>query len=277
MIGHGAIRIGIGGWVFPPWRGTFYPPGLRQAAELAHASRRVTAIEINGTFYRIQTPAGFRKWHDETPDSFMFSLKAPRFLTHRNELASAVPYMDRFFASGLLDLGDKLGPILWQLAPAKEIDETDVAAFLKLLPREIGGRRLRHVIEARHKSFAAPACIDLLREHGVALARVDDAHYPEFAELTADFVYLRLRRCAEAEPTGYPPAVLDQWAERAEAWAAEGRDVSSISSTAPRSAPPPPRRRCCGCSRPNQAELHADTPTTRIWTRNNAATAHILG
>jgi uncharacterized protein YecE (DUF72 family) len=224
MKNSGAIRVGIGGWVYPPWRGAFYPAGLRQAEELAFASRHVTAIEINGTFYRIQNPASFRKWHDETPDDFMFSLKGPRFLTHRGELATAAPYMDRFFASGLLDLRDKLGPILWQLAPAKEFDEADFAAFLKLLPREIGGRRLRHVIEARHKSFAAPACIDLLREHGVALARVDDAHYPEFAELTADFVYLRLRRCSEAEEAGYPPAALDQWAERLRQWSEEGRD-----------------------------------------------------
>jgi uncharacterized protein YecE (DUF72 family) len=225
MQNTGSIRIGIGGWVFPPWRGAFYPAGLRQAEELAYASRHVTAIEINGTFYRIQTPASFKKWRDETPDDFVLSLKGPRFLTHRAELASAEPYMQRFFDSGFLDLGQKLGPILWQFAPTKQFDEGDFAAFLKLLPREIGGRRLRHVIEARHKSFAAPACVDHLREHGVALARVDDAHYPEFAEETADFLYLRLRRCAEDEPAGYPPDALDRWAERAKGWTAEGRDV----------------------------------------------------
>jgi len=225
MKNGGTIRVGIGGWVFPPWRGAFYPAGLRQAEELSFASRHVTAIEINGTFYRIQTPASFQKWRDETPDDFMFSLKGPRFLTHRGELASAAPYMERFFTSGLLDLGDKLGPILWQFAPTKQFDEADLAAFLKLLPREIAGRRLRHVIEARHKSFAAPAFVDLLCEHGVALARVDDAHYPEFAEATADFIYLRLRRCVEGEPAGYKPEALDRWAGRAKEWAAEGRDV----------------------------------------------------
>ncbi len=225
MKNSGAIRVGIGGWVYPPWRGAFYPQGLRQAEELAYASRHVTAIEINGTFYRIQNPASYRKWHDETPVDFVFSLKGPRFLTHRNELASAAPYMERFFTSGLLDLRDKLGPILWQFAPTKEFAAADLAAFLNLLPHEIGGRRLRHVIEARHQSFAAPAFLDLLREHGVALARVDDAHYPEFAELTADFMYLRLRRCAEDEPTGYQPDALDRWAERAKEWAAEGSDV----------------------------------------------------
>jgi uncharacterized protein YecE (DUF72 family) len=220
----GTIRVGIGGWVYPAWRGAFYPPGLRQTEELAFASRHVTAIEINGTFYRIQTPASFRRWHDETPDDFAFSLKAPRFLTHRAELASAAPYMDRFFASFLLDLGGKLGPILWQFAPTKQFDAADFAAFLDLLPRTRDGRALRHVVEARHRSFQCPEFIDLLRRHGVAVALVDDPHHPEFAELTADFVYLRLRRCAEAEPAGYTPDALNRWAERLNAWSAEGRD-----------------------------------------------------
>src|SRR5947208_14595924 len=133
--------------------------------------------------------------------------------------------MARFLASGLLDLGNKLGPILWQFAPTKQFDESDLAAFLKLLPRVIAGQRLRHVIEARHRSFDSPAFTDLLREHGVALARVDDAHYPEFAEQTADFIYLRLRRCTEEEPAGYKPDALDSWAERAKDWATEGRDI----------------------------------------------------
>jgi uncharacterized protein YecE (DUF72 family) len=224
MRNSGTIRVGIGGWVYPPWRGAFYPAGLRQSEELAFASHHVTAIEINGTFYRIQTPASFRRWHDATPGDFAFSLKGPRFLTHRGELATAAPYMERFFASFLLDLGDKLGPILWQFAPTKAFDEADVAAFLNLLPRERDGRKLRHVIEARHRSFQCPAFIDLLGKHGAAVALVDDAHHPEFAELTADFVYLRLRRCAEAEPAGYTPDALDRWAERLNAWSAEGRD-----------------------------------------------------
>ncbi len=221
---RGTIRVGIGGWVFPPWRGAFYPAGLRQTEELAFASRQVTAIEINGTFYRIQTPASFRRWHDETPEDFIFSLKGPRFLTHRGELASAAPYMERFFASFLLDLKDKLGPILWQFAPTKQFDEADVAAFLDLLPRERGSRKLRHIVEARHRSFQCPEFIELLRKHGAAVAMVDDAHHPEFAELTADFVYLRLRRCVEGEPTGYTPDALDRWAERLRVWSAEGRD-----------------------------------------------------
>ena len=176
----GSIRVGIGGWVFPPWRGTFYPKGLRQADELAHASRHVTAIEINGTFYRIQTPASFRKWHAETPDDFMFSLKGPRFLTHRGELASAAPYMERFFQSGFLELGEKLGPLLWQFAPTLEFAAADFAAFLTLLPRELEGRPLRHVVEVRHPSFRTPEFFALLRQRNVAVALVDDAKYPGF-------------------------------------------------------------------------------------------------
>jgi uncharacterized protein YecE (DUF72 family) len=223
MRNSGAIRVGIGGWVYPPWRGSFYPEGLRQAEELAYASRRLTAIEINGTFYRTQSPASFKKWHDETPAGFVFSLKGPRFLTHRGELASAKPYMERFFASGLTELGDKLGPILWQFAPTTAFEEADFAAFLDLLPAERAGRPLRHVVEVRHPSFRTPEFLDLLHERHIAVALVDDAKYPAFAELTADFAYLRLRRCAEVEETGYPPAALDDWAGRLKSWAAEGR------------------------------------------------------
>ncbi|HTV89997.1 MAG TPA: DUF72 domain-containing protein [Stellaceae bacterium] len=226
MKNTGNIRVGIGGWVFPPWRGTFYPAGTRQADELAHASRHVTAIEINGTFYRTQTPASFRKWRDETPEGFVFSLKGPRFLTHRSELASAAPYMQRFFDSGFLDLGDKLGPILWQFAPTLQFDAADFAAFLALLPAELGGRAMRHVVEVRHPSFRVPGFFDLLRERRIAVAQVEDAKYPAFDEVTApDFVYLRLRRCAEEEATGYPPAALDAWAARVRDWAGDGRDV----------------------------------------------------
>jgi uncharacterized protein YecE (DUF72 family) len=221
----GAIRIGIGGWVFPPWRGTFYPKGLRQADELAHASRHVTAIEINGTFYRIQTPASFKKWHDETPDGFVFSLKGPRFLTQRKELASAEPFMQRFFDSGFLELGEKLGPILWQFTPFQQFNPQDFAAFLKLLPAELGGRPIRHVVEVRHDSFRCPEFVELLRECRVAVAAVDDAKHPAFEDLTADFAYLRLRRCVEAELTGYPPAALDRWAEQLRGWSEAGRDV----------------------------------------------------
>jgi uncharacterized protein YecE (DUF72 family) len=225
MSNSGTIRIGIGGWVYPPWRGTFYPAGLPQAQELHHASRHLTAIEINGTFYNSGRPDSFRKWRNGTPEDFVFSLKGPRFVTHRTELAAAGGALDLFFSRGVLELGPKLGPILWQFAPTKQFDATDFAAFFELLPKTAGNRKLRHVIEARHRSFAEPAFAELLRHHRIAVARVDDAKFPAFEEVTADFVYLRLRRCAEEEPTGYPPAVLDEWAERARSWAAEGRDV----------------------------------------------------
>jgi uncharacterized protein YecE (DUF72 family) len=220
----GTIRIGIGGWVFPPWRGTFYPAGLRQAEELAYASRHVTSIEINGTFYRMPNAESFRKWHGETPDDFVFSLKAPRYLTHRNELVSAAEYVERLFASGLTELGDKLGPILWQFAPFKQFNADDFAAFLKLLPHEVDGRAIRHVVEVRHASFRAPAFSDMLREHRVAVALVDDAKHPAFTDLTADFAYLRLRRCTEDEPTGYPPDALHRWLTQLREWSTEGRD-----------------------------------------------------
>jgi uncharacterized protein YecE (DUF72 family) len=225
MSDSGSIRIGIGGWVFPPWRGTFYPPGLPQSRELHHASRQLTAIEINGTFYNSGRPDSFRKWRDETPDGFVFSLKGPRFVTHRNELASAGDALQLFFSRGVLELGPKLGPILWQFAPFKQFDPADFATFLELLPHSIDNRPIRHVVEVRHPSFRAPAFIDMLRRHQVVVAMVDDAKFPAFEELTADFAYMRLRRCVEEEPTGYPAEALDQWAERARALASESRDV----------------------------------------------------
>lgn len=224
MSGSAKIRVGIGGWVFAPWRGTFYPKGLPQAQELAHASRHVTAIEINGTFYRLQNPSIFRKWRDETPEDFVFSLKAPRYITHRNELAGVGAYLDRFFASGLLELGDKLGPILWQLAPTHVFDEADFAIFLAALPAALENRRLRHVVEIRHDSFRTPAFAAALSRHNIAVALVDDAKYPAIDEPTADFNYVRLRRSNPDEPTGYAADALDGWAERARQWAAQGRD-----------------------------------------------------
>jgi uncharacterized protein YecE (DUF72 family) len=214
MSGASKIRVGIGGWVYPPWRGVFYPPGLPQARELGYASRQITAIEINGTFYGAQRPASFRRWYSETPEDFVFSLKGPRYATHRPDLASAVPSVDRFFASGVLELREKLGPILWQFAPWTPFDEAGFNAFLAVLPRELDGRVIRHVVEVRHRSFTSPAFTDLLRQHRVAIAFVDDENYPAFDGVTADFVYVRLRRCTEAEPTGYAPDALDRWAQR---------------------------------------------------------------
>jgi len=216
------IRVGVGGWVFAPWRGTFYPKGLPQARELEYASRHLTAIEINGTFYGSQKPASFRRWRDETPEDFVFSLKGPRFATHRRALAEAGESIERFFTSGVLELGDKLGPVLWQFPGTKRFEPEDFGAFLALLPAKIEDRSIRHVVEVSHQSFAVPAFIDLLRKHRVALALVDAADRPAVFDLTADFVYARLRRSTEEEPTGYPKSALDQWAKRFQTWAAGG-------------------------------------------------------
>ena len=150
------IRVGIGGWVFAPWRGVFYPKGLPQARELEHASRKLTTIEINGTFYRTQKPDSFRKWADETPDDFVFSLKGPQFATNRRVLAEAGPSIERFFGSGVLELKSKLGPVLWQMAPTKKFDPEDFAAFLALLPQQLDGKAIRHAVEVRHESFLVP-------------------------------------------------------------------------------------------------------------------------
>src|SRR5205823_10068117 len=167
------IRVGIGGWVFEPWRGVFYPKGLPQARELAHASRQLTSIEINGTFYGTQKPDSFLRWAEETPDDFVFSLKGPRYATHRRVLAEAGPSIERFFASGVLGLKSKLGPVLWQLPPTKAFDAGDFAAFLALLPKHLDGRAIRHAVEVRHDSFLDTAFVALLREHAVAAVLVD--------------------------------------------------------------------------------------------------------
>jgi uncharacterized protein YecE (DUF72 family) len=229
----GQIRVGIGGWVFAPWRGTFYPDRLAQARELSFASRQVTSIEINGTFYGSQKPASFRRWLSETPDDFVFSVKGPRFATHRRALGEAGPSIERFFASGVLELGEKLGPVLWQFPPFLKFDENGFEAFLALLPHTRDGRAIRHVVEVRHASFATPAFIALLRKHGVAAALVDTEGHAPLADVTADFVYARLRRVEADEPEGYPAAALDQWAGRFPTWAAGGvpADVKPIDPT----------------------------------------------
>ena len=216
------IRVGIGGWSYPPWRGTFYPKGLIQARELSFASRQLTSIEINGTFYRTQTPDSFRRWAQETPDDFVFALKAPRYATNRPHLAEAEASIKRFFASGVAELGGKLGPVLWQLPPTKAFDEDDLAAFLALLPEETAGCRLRHVLEVRHDSFRTQHLPPLLRRFGVALVFTDSPKYPNIADVTADFVYARLQRAAATEPCGYAPAELDAWAARLRTWAGGG-------------------------------------------------------
>lgn len=215
----GTIRVGIGGWTFEPWRGTFYPEKLAQKNELHHASRQVTAIEINGTFYGSQKPASFRKWREETPDGFVFSMKGPRFTTNRKVLAEAGESIQRFLDSGVTELGDKLGPINWQLAATKQFQPDDFEAFLALLPQEHDGHRLRHVVEVRHKSFMTPDFIALMRKHGIGTVFADEPDYPFFFDPTADFIYARLQCASEDEPIGYAPKVLDAWAQRAKAWA----------------------------------------------------------
>jgi uncharacterized protein YecE (DUF72 family) len=203
------IRVGIGGWVFPPWRGVFYPPGLPQAGELGYASRQLTTIEINGTFYGPQKPASFRRWHDETPEDFVFSIKGPRVATHRPDLAGAGSTLDRFFSSGVLELRDKLGPILWQFPPNTPADEGAFAAFIELLPERIEGRTVRHVVELRRPKISTERALDLLRRRRIALV-ADDSRLG--FEITANFIYAHLRRCTLDEPTGYSPDALDMWA-----------------------------------------------------------------
>src|SRR5258708_8613441 len=226
------IRVGIGGWVFKPWRGTFYPEKLPQARELEHASRAVTTIEINGTFYGSQKPATFRRWAAETPDDFVFSLKGPRFTTHRTLLAEAGASVERFLASGVLELKSKLGPILWQLPPTKAFAPEDFAAFLALLPHGLDGRPLRHAVEVRHRSFCVPEFVALMRKLGVAIVLVDSDQHPLIADVTGDFVYLRLQRTSEEIATGYAAADLETWAKRARAFADDGAP-SDLSTLAP--------------------------------------------
>jgi len=230
------IRVGIGGWVYEPWRGTFYPKGLPQVRELAHASRSVTSIEINSTFYSSQKPASFRRWADETPDDFVFALKGPRYATHRRVLAEARSSIERFFASGVTELKHKLGPVLWQLPPTKAFNVDDFTAFLGLLPRTIDGLPIRHAVEVRHASFVTPDFVALLRQHSVAPVLVDSEKHPLIADVASDFVYARLQRTSEKVKTGYPPAALETWAKRAQAFAKGGTPADLATLTdAPRS------------------------------------------
>jgi len=235
----GLIRVGIGGWTFAPWRTTFYPKGLPHARELEYASRQVTAIEINGTFYRTQKPASFAKWRDETPEGFVFSVKAPRYATIRKALGEAGPTIEHFVGSGLAELREKLGPILWQFAPTKRYDASELEAFMKLLPEEIGGRPARHVLEPRHQSFVDAGFIELARRHKCALVFTDSVEYPAFGDVTADFVYARLVRSQSSIATGYPAPALDAWAKVACTFArgSEPKEFARITKSGGRSNP----------------------------------------
>jgi uncharacterized protein YecE (DUF72 family) len=216
----GRIFVGIGGWIYPPWRGVFYPKGLKHDHELEFASRAVTAIEINSTFYRLQSATSFEKWAAMVPDGFIFSLKASRFCTNRKNLREAGQGIDKFLGQGLTCLGDKLGPINWQLMPTKRFDPDEIREFLAMLPRERDGIPLRHALEVRHESFCVPEFVAIARKAKVACVFADKPEYPQIADCTADFVYARLQHAQEKEKLGYSRTSLDQWSKVAREWAA---------------------------------------------------------
>jgi uncharacterized protein YecE (DUF72 family) len=234
----GSILIGVGGWTFEPWRGVFYPKDLTQKRELEYASSKLTSIEINGTFYGSQKPESFAKWHAETPKDFVFALKGPRFATNRRVLAEGGESVERFFKSGVLELKDKLGPINWQLAPTKKFDPKDIEGFLKLLPKTVEGRPIRHALEVRHESFKSPDFVALMREHNVAIVVAGDAEYPQIADVTAPFVYARIMGTEEKQKLGYAPEALDGWVKRAQDWASGGApaDLETASPKKPAKA-----------------------------------------
>lgn len=221
----GKIRIGIGGWTYEPWRGTFYPDDLPQKRELEYASRQLTAIEINSTFYSRQSPKSWQAWGETVPDDFQFAIKASRFCVTRPKLAEAGEGIGNFVAQGFSTLGPKLGPILWMLAKFRKFDRDDIARFLDILPREVDGVRLRHAIEPRHESFRDDAFVDLCREHDVAIVYDDDDEFPCIDANTASFRYARLQRMNEDVPTGYDDAALDRFAGQVKGWAADGKDA----------------------------------------------------
>lgn len=251
-------RIGISGWRYPPWRKTFFPEGLPQKDELAYASRQLNSIEINGTFYSLQRPTSFRAWHEATPEDFVFSVKAPRFITHIRRLKDVQVPLANFFASGVLRLEEKLGPFLWQLPPSLPFDPARLATFFKQLPRDTAeaarlGRRhdshlshvsiaagqnrpLRHAIEVRHRSFEVPEFIALLREHQIALVVADTAgKWPLMEDVTADFIYVRLHGDEELYVSGYTPAALQLWARKLRTWHRGGNTAAArrVSGPAP--------------------------------------------
>jgi len=218
----GKIRVGIGGWTYEPWRGVFYPDGLSQKRELEYASRELTSIEINGTYYSTFKPTSWAKWRDETPDGFVFAVKGSRYCTNRKELAGAGESVTRFVGQGLSELGDRLGPINWQLMGTKKFDPADIEAFFKLLPHEVGKLPLRHALEVRHASFKDERFYDLARRHNIAIVFADSDDFPAIEEPTADFTYARLMRSKEEVETGYSNSEIDQWAKRARIWAQRG-------------------------------------------------------
>lgn len=232
------IRVGIGGWTYVPWRSNFYPKGLVQRRELEYASRHLSCIEINGTYYGAQKPATYAKWRDETPDGFLFSLKAPMRIMQSKALAKTGPQVADFIG-GISELADRLGPLLWQFDAGLKLERESFAAFCELLPREANGRALRHVLDVRDPAFVDADFIALARRHGFATVFTDSPDYPSFADVTADFVYARLMRSRSDVATGYPADELDAWAQRARTWARgrEPDDLPKIVDEAPPSKP----------------------------------------
>ena len=219
---EGQIRIGIGGWTYPPWRGVFYPEKLPQKQELQYASSQIGAIEINATFYGRQSPKSWAAWEKVAPDGFQFAVKGSRFCVMRTKLAETGEGLAGFFAQGFAALGSKLGPILWQFQPRRKFDREDIGAFIDLLQRQLDGIQLRHAIEPRHESFRDEKFFALCRDHNVAVVVEDSDEYPTIEADTANFAYARLQRMREDVPTGYDDAALDAFAERARKWRKRG-------------------------------------------------------
>jgi uncharacterized protein YecE (DUF72 family) len=235
-----SIHVGIGGWNFEPWRDNFYPAGWPHARELEYASRKLTAIEINSTFYGPQSPKTFARWAAETPEGFVFSLKAPRFATNRRVLAEAGESITRFVRGGIAELGARLGPIVWQFPPTKRFDAADFGAFLDLLPHELDGRPLRHAMDVRHESFRSPDYLALARRHEVATVFTESDDYPPIPDLTAGFVYARVMRTHAGEPQGCTPQVLASLAACAQAWR-DGGEPTGLPRVEDTPAPRQPR------------------------------------
>ncbi|WP_418315540.1 DUF72 domain-containing protein [Piscinibacter sakaiensis] len=286
---RGQIQIGISGWRYPPWRGVFYPPKLAQRRELEFASRQVQTIEINGSFYSLQRPESFAEWREQTPANFVFAVKGSRYITHMKQLRDVEVALANFFASGIFELGNKLGPILWQFPPRMRFDAERFAAFFELLPRDTDAartlarrhdervdgraslrsgrkRRLRHAVEIRHQSFVDPKFIALLRKHRIALVVADTAgRWPLLEDLTADFVYIRLHGDEELYASGYGEQALDRWAERIETWA-RGSQVDDARLASGKAAPKRAKRDVF-CYFDNDVKVHAPFDAKRLAAR----------
>jgi uncharacterized protein YecE (DUF72 family) len=236
---EGPVRVGVGGWDYDPWREAFYPTGLPRSKQLGHMAGRLGAVEINATYYKLQKPELFERWAKSVPEGFRFAIKGSRFCSNRKRLGEAGEAVGRFLAQGLAELGDKLGPILWQFMATKRFEPDDFKAFLDLLPRRTGGLELRHVVEPRHESFRDPDFVAMARKAGVAIVFADSDEFPCIADLSGDLAYARLQRSRGDVATGYPLAEIDRWAEVAKAWA-RGESLEGFPYAAP---PPKPRPR----------------------------------